>query len=579
MSGQGGQGDREPAQVRGTLSQLRLRELLGEVQDRVDQIVRGRDRLDGLVEAMLAVTSGLDLTTTLQTIVGTATELVDARYGALGVRGDDHLLVDFIATGIDAETRARIGPPPEGRGVLGVLVDEPKPIRLDDIRRHPASVGFPEHHPPMRTFLGVPVRIRDEVYGNLYLTEKADGQPFSEDDEVLVEALAAAAGIAIDNSRLYEQSRVRQAWIEATGDIATDLLGGAEPARVFRLIADQALTLTAADAVLVVAPDSTAGPGGELMVVESAGAVRADPAGLPPLPGSDVLAETLADRRPRRLDAAHSLGHALDHLLDGPATEAGPAMIVPLRTTDTVAGLAVILRRRGARPFTDEQLDMLAAFADQATLAWQLANSQLRMRELDVLADRDRIARDLHDHVIQRIFAAGLALQGTVSRARSPEVQQRLTDVVDELQAVIQEIRTTIFDLHGGAAGTTRLRQRLDEAIAAFAGSGLRTTAQFVGPLSVVDATLADHAEAVVREAVSNAVRHSGARNLTVAVRVEDDFTIEVTDDGCGTPAEVTASGLRNLRARAEDVGGHLSVAAAPDGGTVLRWTAPLPDH
>lgn len=576
MSGDVG-ADRDPKPappVRGTLSQLRLRELLGEVQDRVDQIVRGRDRLDGLVEAMLTVTSELDLTTTLQTIVQTATELVDARYGALGVRGDDHELVGFIATGIDAETRQRIGPPPEGRGVLGVLIDEPKPIRLDDIRRHPASVGFPANHPPMRTFLGVPVRIRDEVYGNLYLTEKADGQPFSEDDEVLVEALAAAAGIAIDNARLYEQSRVRQAWIEATRDIATKLLGGAEPARVFRLIAEEALTLTAADAVLVATPEGTEAPDDDLAVVEIAGAVRADTAGLASLPGSGVLAAALADRLPRRLDAADGLAG-----LRGVVADPGPAMVVPLRTTDTVAGVAVIVRRRGARQFTDEQLDMVAAFADQATLAWQLATSQRRMRELDVLADRDRIARDLHDHVIQRIFAAGLTLQGTVSRAGSPQVQQRLTDVVDELQAVIQEIRTTIFDLHGGAAGATRLRQRLDEAIGAFSGSGLRTTTQFVGPLSVVDATLADHAEAVVREAVSNAVRHSGAANLTVTVRVEDDLRIEVTDDGRGMPDDITASGLRNLRARADAVGGQLSVTAAPKGGTVLRWSAPLADH
>lgn len=575
MAGEvGGHGPKPTPQVRGTLSQLRLRELLGEVQDRVDQIVRGRDRLDGLVEAMLAVTSGLDLNATLLTIVQTATELVDARYGALGVRGEDHELVDFIATGIDEDTRTRIGPPPEGRGVLGVLIDEPKPIRLDDIRHHPASVGFPANHPPMQTFLGVPVRIRDEVYGNLYLTEKADGQPFSEDDEVLVEALAAAAGIAIDNARLYEQSRLRQAWIESTRDIATKLLGGADPARVFRLIADEALALTAADAVIVAVPDGAESPDGELTVVETAGAVHAETAALPSLPGTGTLGATLADRQPRRLDAADGLPGVTAIVADP-----GPALVVPLRTTDTVAGVAMILRHRGSRAFTEDQLDMMAAFADQATLAWQLANSQLRMRELDVLADRDRIARDLHDHVIQRIFAAGLTLQGTVSRAGSPQVQQRLTDVVDELQAVIQEIRTSIFDLHGGSAGATRLRQRLEEAIAAFSGSGLRTTAQFVGPLSVVDATLADHAEAVVREAVSNAVRHAKARNLTVTVRVEDDFSIEVTDDGRGMPAEVTASGLRNLRARAEQVGGQLSVTPAPDGGTVLRWTAPLPDH
>ncbi len=185
----GPQGDQMGASpLRETLSQLRLRELLIEVQDRVEQIVRGRDRLDGLVEAMLMVTSGLELDVTLKTIVHTAIDLVDAGYGALGVRGHHHELVEFIYEGINAETRELIGPLPEGRGVLGHLIDEPKPIRLDNIMQHPASVGFPPNHPPMRTFLGVPVRIRDEVYGNLYLTEKANGQPFSEDDEVLVEA-------------------------------------------------------------------------------------------------------------------------------------------------------------------------------------------------------------------------------------------------------------------------------------------------------------------------------------------------------------------------------------------------------
>lgn len=240
--------------LRDTLSQLRLRELLGEVQDRIGQIVEGRDRLDGLVDAMLVITSGLDLDATLRTIVHTAIELVDAGYGALGVRGQGHDLVEFIYEGIDEQTRELIGHLPEGRGVLGVLIDEPKPIRLEDIRHHAASVGFPPNHPPMRTFLGVPVRIRDEVFGNLYLTDKADGRPFGEDDEVLVEALAAAAGIAIDNARLYEQSQARQSWIEATRDIATEMLSGADPATVFRLVVDEALKLTGADATVVAVP-------------------------------------------------------------------------------------------------------------------------------------------------------------------------------------------------------------------------------------------------------------------------------------------------------------------------------------
>ena len=574
MSGNAGRqgSDSNPSVLRDTLSQLRLRELLGEVQDRVEQIVEGRDRLDGLVEAMLVVTSGLDLDATLKTIVHTATGLVDARYGALGVRDGDEL-VEFIVAGIDDDTTERMGPPPRGRGVLGLLVDDPKPIRLDDIRLHPASVGFPANHPPMRTFLGVPMRIRDEVFGNLYLTEKANGQPFTEDDEVLVEALAAAAGIAVANARLYEQSRMRLSWIESTRDIATTLLGGEEPGQVFGLIIAEALGLTDADAAMVLVPADTEIPPSEvdeLVVVETAGAACAPDAAPAVRVLGSTIGATFADRTPRRLRA---IGQAEAAVM----ADAGPAMVVPLRTTDSVVGVVVALRRAGSREFTDEQLAMMAAFADQATLAWQLAITQHRMRELHLIADRDRIARDLHDHVIQRLFAEGLALQGTIARTGSEEVRRRLSDTVDQLQGVIQEIRTTIFDLHGGQPGTTRLRQRLDEAISAFSGSGLRTTVQFVGPLSVVDPTLADHAEAVVREAVSNAVRHGKARAVAVHIRVEDDLSIQVADDGGGMPDDVTASGLNNLRARADQVGGQVSIGPGPDGGTVLRWTAPLP--
>jgi signal transduction histidine kinase len=219
---------------------------------------------------------------------------------------------------------------------------------------------------------------------------------------------------------------------------------------------------------------------------------------------------------------------------------------------------------------------MMAAFADQAALAWQLASAQRRMRELDVLTDRDRIARDLHDHVIQRIFAVGLTLQGTVPRARPAEVQHRLSICVDDLQEVIQEIRTAIFDLHGAQLGTTRLRQLLDEAIAQFSSPELRTTFQIVGPMSVVDTALADHAEAVVREAVSNAVRHANAATLTVTVKVGDDLRIEVVDDGQGVPDDITGSGLTNLRRRAEEVGGDFTVERASSGGTLLHWSAPL---
>jgi signal transduction histidine kinase len=307
----------------------------------------------------------------------------------------------------------------------------------------------------------------------------------------------------------------------------------------------------------------------ELVIAETAGAVAAS-VGESTIPVSaTVIGQAFADRTPRRIDD-------LDVGL-GAFERPGPALVLPLRTTNTVAGVLVTLRPAGAQRFSAEQLDMMAAFADQAALAWQLATAQRRMRELDVLTDRDRIARDLHDHVIQRLFAVGLSLQGTIPRARSTELQQRLSDCVDDLQGVIQEIRTAIFDLHGASAGATRLRQRLDEAIAQFSGTDLHTTVQYVGPLSVVDAALADHAEAVVREAVSNAVRHANAATLTIAVKVEDDLGIEVVDDGQGIPDEITGSGLTNLAKRAHEVGGVFTIESRPTGGTALRWSAPLP--
>jgi signal transduction histidine kinase len=220
----------------------------------------------------------------------------------------------------------------------------------------------------------------------------------------------------------------------------------------------------------------------------------------------------------------------------------------------------------------------MSTFSDQAALALKLAEGQRRLRELDVLADRERIARDLHDHVIQRLFAIGLSVQGSLLRAKVPEVRERLTDTVDDLQSVVEEIRSTIFDLQGGSAGTHRLRRRLHRVVAeATANAGLRTTLHISGPTSVIEADLADHAEAVVREALSNVVRHAGASAVAVTVRIDDDLTIEVDDNGVGMPADVSRSGLDNLAARARESGGRMRIGPAPDGGTRMCWTAPLP--
>jgi signal transduction histidine kinase len=343
------------------------------------------------------------------------------------------------------------------------------------------------------------------------------------------------------------------------------------PATAYRHIAQQALKLTGAEITLVAVAINQRQPTSEvadLIIVEAAGAVTSAPTHPVTLSGTSIEL-AFVERTPRRLNN-------FDVAIDG-VQYVGPALVLPLRTSDTVAGVLVAVRRDGARRFGDDQLDMMAAFTDQAVLAWQLESTQRWMRELNILADRDRIAQALHHHVIQQIFAVELTLQATIPRTRSTEVQQRLSGSIDDLEGVIREIRAAIFDLHGAPPHVTQLRKRLDEAVAQFCGSEVRTTVQFVGPLSVVDAALADHAEAVVREAVSNAVRHAGATTLAVTVKVEDGVCIEVIDNGRGGSGGIDGKGLTGLQHRAQQAGGALSIADAPGGGTVLRWSAPLP--
>ncbi|MFI2474756.1 GAF domain-containing protein [Nocardia xishanensis] len=563
-----------------TLSQLRLNELLTQVQERVAQIVDVRDRMDRLIEAMLVVTAGLDLDETLRSIVHAAIELVDAQYGALGVRetgkpGNE--LAEFVYEGIDDRTRVLIGDLPRGHGVLGLLFQQPKPIRLTNLSDHPSSVGFPAHHPPMRTFLGVPVQVRDEVFGNLYLTEKAGGQEFTEDDEIVVQALAAAAGIAIANARLYEQSRTRQQWLEATRDVATELLAGGEPNEVLELVTGRALALTGSACTFVALPEDPDVPSEEvteLVVVAAAGI------------DADVITGRRLAVEGSQFGSAYRTGQtvAVEKLPDGvfadARTQFGPALTLPLRARNTVIGVLTTLRPVDAHPLDAEAQAMMAAIADQAALALQLSDTQRRIRELDIVSDRDRIARGLHDHVVQRLFAVGLSLQATLQRARSPEVKSRLMETVDDVQAIVQDIRHSIFDLQSNnIADSSKYRKHLHGIIVDMtADSGLRTTVRLAGPVTVLAPPLSDDVEAVLREAVSNVVRHARATMVAVELRVGDHVTIEVADDGIGIADDVTRrSGLANLAVRAEQAGGTFQIGARPAGGTVLRWSVPLP--
>jgi len=567
---------RVPARVGQELTQTRLRELLDEIAIGIETIVGStRDRMDALLDAVLSVSSGLDLDETLRRIVRSAMDLVDAGYGALGILDPGGMLSRFIPVGIDDVTRERIGPLPTGHGVLGAVIEEDKPLRLTNIAQHPMSVGFPPHHPPMRTFLGVPVRARGEVFGRLYLTEKAGGQEFTGDDETVVLALAGAAGIAIDNAHQYEQARRRQRWLEATSQVTGELLADGDTTHALHLIATHAQELTAADYTLIALPaDPRLDPTetAELTVAVCVGVGTDQLTGRRiPVRGSTTGA-VFADHTPR------SVPRLAFDVVAGLGVQFGPALALPLGVDDPLTGVLLAVRGPGSPTFTEDELQLVSTFADQAALALQRAETQSTRRELEVLADRDRIARDLHDHVIQRLFAVGLALNGIQRRVKPPELAGRVNIQINELDQIIRDIRTVIFDLQTEPDDAPRLRTQLNGTIAELTGdTALRTLVRISGPLDVVPAPLARDAQAVVREGISNTVRHANAHELTITISVDDNLTITITDDGDGIPETTARSGLHNLTQRAGRAGGSCTVTRAAAGGTRLTWTAPLP--
>lgn len=564
-----------PGELSGPLSQMRLRELFREVQERLEKILDAREYLDGLLHSMLVITEGLDLEDTLQTIVTSAAQLVDAKYGALGVRGHNRELSAFIVHGIDDTTAARIGPLPTGHGVLGLLIDEPHAIRLSRLSDHPMSVGFPPGHPPMNTFLGVPIRVREEVFGNLYLTEKANGRSFTEDDEAVIQALASAAGVAIENARLYSESRTRQLWIEATRDIATALLRGTDTDQVLHTVAEKALILTSGELSFIAVPrnpNDNSEDVTELVIDIVAGEATSDVLGnVLPVFGSTSGTSFRSGTPIRASKLEYNATTGSDEIY-------GPALISPLRASGRVTGVLVVLRRLGQEPFDDGQLELVSAFADQAAVTVRMADAARRLRELDVLAERDRIARDLHDRVIQRIFAAGLSLQSTAQRSGEPAIAARLSTTIDDLQDTVQDIRTAIFDLQT-AGSPVGFRRRVEDVVREMTeSSGLRTSLNVTGPVSVIEPALAAHVLAVVREAISNCVRHAHATTVAVSISVGDDIVVTVSDDGVGIPPDVDVSGLDNLRSRARECGGEMTIdSGGSTVGTTLRWSVPLP--
>ncbi|MEV0590731.1 sensor histidine kinase [Nonomuraea cavernae] len=550
---------------------MRLDELLAELQVRLNAVLATRDRVHALLEAVVLVGSDLDLETVLARIVETATKLVDASYGALGVIGQERTLIQFIPVGLSEEEIAKIEHWPHGLGLLGLLIKDARPLRLGRIADHPESYGFPPGHPPMGTFLGVPLRVRDEVFGNLYLTEKRGGGEFDEEDEAIVIALATAAGVAIENARLFEESRRRETWLHASSEVTTSLLSGADRSEVLTLMAGRARQMADADLAKVLLPDRS----GEWLTVEYAEGEHADDVsglvfqvGATPVGQVFTRGEAMSERD---LPAA-----------DSPLRELGfgPELLLPLGGGHSVRGVLALAKRSGRLPFSVADLRMLESFAGQAAIALELADTRKDAERLGLLEDRDRIAKDLHDVVIQRLFAIAMTLMSTVRLVEHPEASGRLQHAIDELDETIRQIRSTIFALQGAhQASGPSLRAQVVELVEGARGHlgfmpGLRMEGQLDNR---VPEAIAEHLLAVLREALSNVVRHARASKSEVSVEVAGEIlTLIVRDDGVGLSADGRRSGLRNLEERATGLGGSFEITTPDTGGTTLRWQVPI---
>jgi signal transduction histidine kinase len=505
-----------------------------------------------LLDAVIAISSDLDQRSVLTRIVEAACELTGARYAALGVIGPDRSLVEFVTTGIDERQRALIGDLPRGHGILGLLIEEPHAIRLPVLSEHTRSVGFPDHHPPMTTFLGVPVRIRGTVFGNLYLTEKAGGGPFTDEDQVLVGALANAAGLVIENARAYGLSERRRQWLEASASLVDALQPPVDLERALQLVTRSARSVSGALATAVLSYRHA-----------DARTVASEPEDLPRVEAA--LDQVVATPRTGSASTMTDLG-------------ALTALVIPLRAHLAERAALVALFDVDRAPDDVHERELLESFADQAALALDRAQALADREELAVISDRERIARDLHDVVIQRLFATGLQLQAVSVLVVNPEVTERVDRAVADLDQTIRDIRGTIFELQRQRAGS--LRAELRGLVREYAEVlGHTPEVRTSGPVdSAVPDPVREQLLPVLREALSNVARHAQATRTEVEVRVTgQELDLTVLDDGVGLDADGRQeSGLRNARRRATGLGGTVELAPREPRGTVFSWRVPL---
>lgn len=510
----------------------------------------------------------------LQRLVELAAELTGAKYGALGVLGSDGRIAQFLTTGVTPQQRAAIGDPPTGHGILGLLITDARPVRIPNLAQHPMSYGFPPNHPPMTSFLGAPVTSRGQVYGNLYLTNKASAAEFDEEDEEALVILAAQAGVAVENARLYEEAQARQRRLAASAEIANAILSRSHPDEALALIASRARQLVLADLTWVVTPEAA----GSLRVAFADGERSETILGMT-LPLEDSVSGEVV--RTGRAVVVHDPEHddrAFMPLVD--AGHIGPAVYVPLSAHGRTFGTLAAANEPGGPSFDADAVGLLESFADQAAIALEYARAQREVERLVVLEDRERIAKELHDGVIQALFAVGMGLQGTALMSGDTELSSRIEGAVDELDRVIRDLRNYIFGLRPGILADRQLDKALRALVEEFQSkSGIVTIVELDESVASKLSNMAGDVVQLTREALSNVGRHSGAATCRVSLLQRDGIAVlEVDDDGKGfDPASVhRGDGLANLEQRAADLGGTASIDSVAAQGTTVRIELPL---
>lgn len=536
----------------------------------------GARRQDALVTAALALTSELSLPAVLQKIADLACEVADARYGALGVVGPGGRIVEFVTHGLTDEQRERIGRLPEGHGILGVLIKDAKPLRLPRIQDDARSIGFPANHPPMTTFLGVPVAIRGNVFGNLYLTEKRDGALFTQEDEDAVVRLAAQAAVAVDNASLYREAQLGQRLLAAVNLVSNAILEGLEIDEVLALIARHARELVNARVATVTTPLGDR----ELVLRVADGEGAADLVGTRFPAGGSISGDIIDSGEAIVVSDLSS-----DERSSGPLAKLGTiksALFVPLAVRGRSFGTLGVGNHEDDDTFSDEDLEMVRAFAAQAAVALEHHRLTDELQRLALVEDRERIAKELHDDVIQSLFAEGMALQASLGRVEDPAAMEvRISQAVENIDRVIRDLRNYIFGLRPGAAADREVERSLGDLAASFERANGAVIELAIDPTAA--SRVAGRAGDVVqlaREAISNAIRHSRCDVVRVALSSDGETAwLEVRDDGKGfvyPPPTEKGHGLRNLRDRAAALGGELSIESEAGTGTLVRVTIPL---